>query len=66
MAVGWLINMTLEPGSDFEEEGVPFDKAIVEVGDKDGASRMNLVTWDISSVLTRFTPVLPTSVCLRT
>lgn len=67
VAVGWLMNMTLELGSDFGEEGVPFDKATFEVEEEEGVTRMNLVTWDLSSVLGRFTPVLLTnSACVRT
>ncbi len=67
VTVGWLKNMTLELGSDFVEEGVPFDKAIFEVEEEEGVTRINLVTWDCSSVLARFTPVLPVnSACVRT
>lgn len=58
VAVGWLMNMTLELGSDFMEEGIPFDKATFEVAEEGGVTRMNLVTWDLSSVLARFTAVL--------
>lgn len=66
VAVGWLMNMTLEL-SDFVEEGVPFDKATFETEEEVGVTRMNLVIWDLSSVLARFTPVLlMNSACLRT
>lgn len=58
VAVGWLMNTTLELGSDFVEEGVPFGKATFEGEEEEGVTRMNLVTWDLSSVLARFTPVL--------
>lgn len=56
VTVGWLINMTLEPGSAFVEVGVPFGKAIFVVEEEEGVTRMNLVTWDLSSELARFTP----------
>lgn len=66
VAVGWLMNMTLELGSDFVEEGVPLDKATVEA-DEEGVTRMNLVTWDLSSVQGRFTTgLVMNSACLRT
>lgn len=58
-AVGWLINMTLEQGRDVVEEVVPFDTATFEAEDEEvGVTRMNLVTWDLSSVQARFTPGL--------
>lgn len=61
------MNMTLEVGSDFVEEGVPFGKATFEVEEEEGVTRMYLVTWDLSSVLARFTAVLlMTSACVRT
>lgn len=59
--------MTLELGSDFKGEGVPFDKATFEVEEEEGVTRINLVTWDRSSVLARFMPVLlMNSDCVRT
>lgn len=64
VAVGWLMNMTLEPGSDLVKEGLPFDKA--ELEEEEGVTRMNLVTWDLSSVLALFKPVLLNSACVRT
>lgn len=66
-AVGWLMNITLEPGCDFVGEGIPFGMATFEAEEEVGVTRMNLVTWDLSSVLGRFTPVLPmNSACVRT
>ena len=59
VAVGWLMNMTLELGSDFVEESVSFDTATFEAEEEEGVTRINLVTWDLSSVLlARFTPGL--------
>lgn len=59
--------MTLELGSDFEGDGVPFDKATFELEEEEGVTRINLVTGDLSSVLARFTPVLlMNSACVRT
>lgn len=59
-AVGWLMNMTLEPGSDAVEEEVTFGTAVFEEEEEEEeeVTRMNLVTWDLSSVLARFTPGL--------
>lgn len=50
--------MSLELGTGFGEEGVPLDAATFEEDDEDGVTRMNLVTWDPSSVVVRFIPVL--------
>lgn len=55
------MNMTLELGTDLVGEGVPLAKAEEEGGE----TRMNLVTWDLSSVLARFTPVLVMKSCVR-
>lgn len=67
VVVGWLMNMTLELGSGFVEEGVSFDTATFEAEEEEGVTRINLVTWDLSSVLARFIPGLQmNSDCVRT
>lgn len=45
--------MTLELGAGFGGEGVTFEDE-----EEDGVTRMNLVTWDPSSVVVCFTLVL--------
>lgn len=66
VTVGWLMNMTLELGRDFVEEGVPFDVATFEA-EEEGVTRINLVTWGLSSVLGHFMPVLLiNSACVTT
>lgn len=62
--MGWPANITLELVNDFEEEGVLFGVALLE--EEDGATKMYLVTWDLPSVLARFTPVLLKNSSVRT
>lgn len=65
-AAAWLMNMTPGPGSDRVEEGGLFDRPTLETVDKDGGdTNINLVCWDVSSVLARFPPVLLASSAWR-
>lgn len=68
-AEGWLMNITLEPGTDAAEEEVSFGVVVFEEEveeeeveeEKEEVTTMNLVTWDLSSLLARFTPGLLTN-----
>lgn len=66
VAVGWLMNIILELGTTFVAEDVPFNVVMLDVEDEDGVTRIYLVTWDSSSALARFTPVLPINSCVKT
>lgn len=65
-AAAWLRNMTPGAGSDRVEEGGLFDSPTLETVVKDGGdTNMNLVCWDVSSVLARFPPLLLASSAWR-
>lgn len=49
VTAGWLINMTLEAGSGFAEDSVLLDDATFDVEEEEGLTKMNFVTWDLSS-----------------
>lgn len=50
--------MTLDAGIGFVVESVPLGKASFDAAEEEGVTKINLVTWDLSSVFGRLTPVL--------
>lgn len=62
VTLGWPTRTTLEPAADCVE-GVPFDEDWFEDTEEVEVTRIYLVTWEISSVLLRFTPVLLMGSC---
>lgn len=64
VTAGWATRTTLELAA--ELASVPFDVGWLEDAEQDEVTRIYLVTWEGSSVLLRFTPVLLTGSCVGT